>query len=172
MVQRAQRISPYKPILTTRTPFQPRHSRRTGAKRRQRALTSRIRSQDRGDEECACRKTRGALVSVNPFLFISLLPSELLSSEKSTCKVLFSLGTHPSHERKGAGAQLARWGFPRADAEGLPCYVDASDLGYPLYRRLGFEDVGDMTLDLDGFEGGKGFGVQRWVAMVREHRKV
>ena len=25
-----------------------------------------------------------------------------------------------------------------------------------------------MTLDLDRYEGGRGLGVQRWVAMVRE----
>ncbi len=57
-------------------------------------------------------------------------------------KVLWLLGTHPKHERKGAGAQLIRWAFPRADAEGLRCYVDASRLGHPLYRKCGFEDVG------------------------------
>ena len=87
-------------------------------------------------------------------------------------KVLWLLGTHPRHERKGAGAQLVRWAFPHADAAGLRCYVDASKLGHPLYRKCGFEDVGEMTLDLDKYEGGKGMGVQRWVAMVREPQKV
>ena len=29
-----------------------------------------------------------------------------------------------------------------------------------------------MTLDLDKYEGGEGMGVQRWVAMVREPKKV
>ena len=82
--------------------------------------------------------------------------------------MLWLLGTHPKHERKGAGAQLVRWAFPRADAAGLRCYVDASNLGYPLYRRCGFEDVGELMLDLEGYECGEGSGVQKWVAMVRE----
>lgn len=82
--------------------------------------------------------------------------------------MLWLLGTHPKHERKGAGAQLIRWAFPRADAAGLRCYVDASKLGHPPYSKCGFEDVGEMTLDLEKYEGGEGFGVQRWVAMIRE----
>ncbi|CAD6591415.1 MAG: hypothetical protein ASARMPREDX12_005157 [Alectoria sarmentosa] len=86
--------------------------------------------------------------------------------------LLWLLGTHPNHERKGAGAQLIRWAFPQADAAGLRCYVDASKLGHPLYTKCGFEDVGEMRLDLDKYEGGKGMGVQRWVAMVREPQKV
>ena len=83
-------------------------------------------------------------------------------------KVLWHLGTHPKHERKGAGAQLIRWAFPHADATGVRCYVDASKLGYPLYSKCGFQDVGELLLDMDEYEGGKGVGVQRWVAMVRE----
>lgn len=89
----------------------------------------------------------------------------------NAAKVLWLLGTHPRHERKGAGAQLVRWAFPRADAAGLRCYVDASRFGHPLYRKCGFEDVGEMSLDLDEY-GGEGLGVQRWVAMVREPQKV
>ena len=57
---------------------------------------------------------------------------------------------------KGAEAQLIRWAFPLADAAGLRCHVDASKLGHPLYRTCGFEDVGEMTLDLDEYEGGGG----------------
>ena len=72
---------------------------------------------------------------------------------------------------KGAGAQLIRWAFPLADAAGLRCYVDASKLGHPLYKTCGFDDVGEMTLGLDEYEGGGGLGVQRWVAVVREPRK-
>lgn len=92
----------------------------------------------------------------------------------STTPVLWLLGTHPNHERKGAAAQIIRWAFPHADAAGLRCYVDASRLGHPLYRKCGFEDVGEMRLDLDRYvknEGGEGMGVQRWVAMVREPRE-
>lgn len=49
--------------------------------------------------------------------------------------------------------------------------MDASRIGHPLYRKLGFEDVGKMEVDLDRYEGGEGLGLQKWVAMVREPRK-
>ncbi len=55
---------------------------------------------------------------------------------------------------------------------GMRCYVDSSKVGHPVYRRLGFEDVGELKLDLSDYEGGEGFGVHRWVAMVREPRGV
>jgi len=42
-----------------------------------------------------------------------------------------------------------------------------------VYRRRGFgEDVGVMDLDLEKYEGGEEYGVQRWVAMMREPEKV
>ena len=78
------------------------------------------------------------------------------------------LGTHPLYERRGAATQLIKWGCERADVEGLPCFVDSSITGHPLYRKLGFRDVGSMEVDLDQYEGGEGLGVQRWIAMLRE----
>lgn len=63
---------------------------------------------------------------------------------------------------------LIQWPFSRADEEGKRCYVDASSVGYKLYKRLGFTDVAELSVDLDEYEGGKGLGVQRWVGMVRE----
>ena len=82
--------------------------------------------------------------------------------------MLALLGTHPNHERRGAASKLICWAFERADTEGLPCYVDSSITGYPLYGRCGFIDVGEMKVDLDKYEDGQGLGLQRWIAMVRE----
>lgn len=48
--------------------------------------------------------------------------------------------------------------------------MDSSATGYKLYHRCGFEDVGEIVLDLDKYDA-SGYGVQRWVAMVREPRK-
>ncbi len=77
------------------------------------------------------------------------------------------LCTHPAHERKGAASKLVKWAFDRADREGAPCYVDASAVAHAMYERCGFVDVGEMTVELERYEPGCGFGVQRWVAMVR-----
>ena len=80
------------------------------------------------------------------------------------------LGTHPKHERRGAAAMLMKWGFDKADKDHKRCYVEASSVGYPLYKRCGFEDVGEIVVDLDKYCD-KGFGVHRWVAMLREPDK-
>ncbi|KAL9128442.1 MAG: hypothetical protein Q9217_002875 [Psora testacea] len=50
-------------------------------------------------------------------------------------------------------------------------HLYSSVTGHALYRRYGFEDVGDMRVDLDKYKGGQGLGMQRWVAMVREPGK-
>lgn len=78
------------------------------------------------------------------------------------------LCTHPHHERKGAASRLVRWAFDRADAEGKLCFVDASVHGHRMYERCGFQDVGEMTVNLEEYEPGCGYGVQRWRSMVRE----
>ena len=63
---------------------------------------------------------------------------------------------------------LIRWAFPYADKAGKRCYVDGSDVGYALYKRCGFTvDVGELSVDFDEY-GDHGFGVRRWVAMMRE----
>jgi GNAT superfamily N-acetyltransferase len=68
---------------------------------------------------------------------------------------LVVLVTDPSHERKGAGRMLLEWGCKKADEAGLPCYLDATKTGRPLYERYGFEMQKISTLDLTQF-GGEG----------------
>lgn len=79
------------------------------------------------------------------------------------------LDTMPSHQRRGAGTQLVTWGAEIADQYGLPCYLEASADGYPLYKKIGFEDV-DL-LDLDLTKWGRQ-GIHRWVCMIRPAHKV
>ena len=102
------------------------------------------------------------------------MTSELRSADprrKEPHWLLSYLATHPKHEGRGAGSMLIEWAFPRADEMGLRCFVDASTIGRPVYRKRGFEEcVGVSELDLSRYEGGEGYEVQRWVAMVREPR--
>ena len=84
-------------------------------------------------------------------------------------KVLSLLGTHPEHERRGAGRLLVKWPFAQADKDGKRCYVDASHIGYKLYKTCGFDqDVGEMKVNIDDFAPQFGYGTARWVAMFRE----
>ncbi len=119
-------------------------------------MTGQLRSEHPGRREehwCEC---------LFPPAFLTLL----------TRSVLSIIGTHPKHERKGAAGMLICWPFERADKQGKRCYVDSSVTGYKLYKRYGFEDVGEMLLDVDKYDAKSGYGVQRWVAMVREPRKI
>lgn len=55
------------------------------------------------------------------------------------------VGVDPAHQGQGHGADLVRAGLIRADADGLPAYLEAtSERNRALYERLGFEVVGEI----------------------------
>jgi GNAT superfamily N-acetyltransferase len=66
---------------------------------------------------------------------------------------LDSLITHPDHHRRGAGSLLLKWGLEKADDAGVEAYLEASDMGRPLYERWGFEPVKRIALDLRRWGG-------------------
>lgn len=58
------------------------------------------------------------------------------------------LVAHPDFQGRGAATQLLRYGLDIADKEGKQTYIEASDAGYPLYAKLGWEVV-DL-IDIEG----------------------
>jgi hypothetical protein len=48
----------------------------------------------------------------------------------------------------GAGSTLVRWGVDLADKEGLPTFLEASPMGYPVYRKHGYEDIDVAELEI------------------------
>ncbi|TDE56714.1 N-acetyltransferase [Nonomuraea mesophila] len=61
------------------------------------------------------------------------------------------LGVHPACQGKGAGSALLARGLARADAAGLPAYLEASgQANQRLYERHGFVPHGDPILLPDG----------------------
>ncbi|KAH7355212.1 hypothetical protein BKA65DRAFT_236062 [Rhexocercosporidium sp. MPI-PUGE-AT-0058] len=86
---------------------------------------------------------------------------------KGPCYVLEQLATSLSHQRHGIGAQLVKYGLEKADREGMVCYLSGAPMGVPVYRKLGFEEVGRMEIPLKGF-GGSGTHIH--VAMVRKFK--
>ena len=61
------------------------------------------------------------------------------------------LATHPDWQRQSLGADLMASMFERADAEGLPCYLEtetAENVAY--YRRHGFVVRSEWDVPLDG----------------------
>jgi ribosomal protein S18 acetylase RimI-like enzyme len=56
------------------------------------------------------------------------------------------VGVAPEHQRQGIGAALMAPAIEHADAQRLPCYLEASSPDNArLYRRLGFEDVEEVS---------------------------
>ncbi|CAG8957598.1 hypothetical protein HYFRA_00010464 [Hymenoscyphus fraxineus] len=58
------------------------------------------------------------------------------------------LAVHPTHQRKSLGKRLLQHVLDLADAEGRRVYIEATDAGYPLYKKLGFEQVDVLPIDM------------------------
>lgn len=66
---------------------------------------------------------------------------ETLGKEQSeNCWYLVYLGTKPPARGKGYGKALIRHGTDRADKDGVPCYLESSNVvNLRLYQAMGFE---------------------------------
>ncbi|KAJ5226060.1 hypothetical protein N7468_007285 [Penicillium chermesinum] len=63
---------------------------------------------------------------------------------------LHFLGVSPRFQRQGIGRQLLHWGIDKADEEKMPCFLEASERGRPLYESAGF-----ITYDWQVLNGGE-----------------
>jgi hypothetical protein len=59
----------------------------------------------------------------------------------------------PSHERRGIGTMLMEWGIEKTDAQGLESFLEVSTYGKRLYERMGYHEVKDVEIDLEGVDG-------------------
>lgn len=68
---------------------------------------------------------------------------------------LESLFTHPDHQGKGVGKALLQRCIQDAEALGLVAYLEATEEGFPLYAKSGFETIRTNVFDAKefGFEG-------------------
>ncbi|KAK1827037.1 putative N-acetyltransferase ycf52-like protein [Podospora conica] len=57
---------------------------------------------------------------------------------------------HPSYQRRGAGRALTEWGIDEARRRRLNTTVFASPMGFELYRKLGFREIGRFKVQLEG----------------------
>lgn len=65
------------------------------------------------------------------------------------CMYICSISVLPEWQGKGVGSALMRVGTDRADAEGVYCWVHASEDGADMFVKHGFKEVGRLELDLD-----------------------
>ena len=55
------------------------------------------------------------------------------------CWELGGLMVAVERQRQGIGAMLLRWGLEQAEAEGVPCCVQSSEVGVGFYEKAGFK---------------------------------
>lgn len=59
---------------------------------------------------------------------------------------------HPSYRRQGAATALLRWGMSSAHVQGVNTALFSSPMGFGLYHKLGFREVGRFEVKLEGEE--------------------
>jgi len=57
---------------------------------------------------------------------------------------------HPDYRRRGCGRALTSWGVRYARRRGLTTTLFSSPMGYPLYRKLGFQEVDCFRVQVAG----------------------
>ena len=76
----------------------------------------------------------------------------------------------PEAQGKGVGKALLKWGTSQSDASEppLPCYLEASEAGQPVYESIGFQKM-DLCMMYEADEEGKKIeGTEyRWPTMLR-----
>lgn len=63
------------------------------------------------------------------------------------------------------GAELVRWGIMEMEKLGLAMYLEASQAGFGLYRKLGFREVDVGVVRAEEWDGDHD---RRYIAMVKD----
>ncbi|KAL8923918.1 MAG: hypothetical protein Q9208_004355 [Pyrenodesmia sp. 3 TL-2023] len=53
---------------------------------------------------------------------------------------------HPEYRRRGAGSLMVEWGTKKADEMGVEAFVEATEVGVPLYEKHGFHLMNEFVL--------------------------
>jgi len=95
------------------------------------------------------------------------------------CMFICSISVHPKHQGRGVGKALIRWGTSQADRDEVFCWVHASEAGYPVFKKEGYEVDKELPIDLDEYakdveiEGvrDRKWGVYTLRYLIRQPRK-
>lgn len=72
------------------------------------------------------------------------------------------LGTLPEHQGRGAGSLMMKWGVELADREGMDAYLESSPKGVGVYRKFGFVEQDEVTVNVEAY------GEYKNLCMVRK----
>ncbi|KAH6964378.1 acyl-CoA N-acyltransferase [Fusarium avenaceum] len=60
------------------------------------------------------------------------------------------LGVSPKCQRTGIGKKLLQWGIDRSEEEQVSAALVSTEVGKPLYEKMGFREVSDIPRDKSG----------------------
>ena len=82
------------------------------------------------------------------------------------CCVIMPVIVDVGQQRKGIGTKLMKDGLAQVEKYRIPVFLQASPLGYGMYKKCGFRDL--EALDLDFSDLGWGGGIIRVWAMIKD----
>jgi GNAT superfamily N-acetyltransferase len=102
------------------------------------------------DELQTCEWLEGRGRDVARAYLVPALEGRLIHMQGRPYCLLTNLCTHPDFQRRGAAIALVEWGVNKADQLRVPAYLEASDVDYGLYAKLGFKKIDTVTTVIDG----------------------
>ncbi|KAJ8060886.1 hypothetical protein OCU04_009967 [Sclerotinia nivalis] len=79
--------------------------------------------------------------------------------------VFDSITTDPKHQKRGAGSMLVKWGVNMADSLNGEAYLEATEMGRPVYEKFGFVVL--ATFDAPSDFKGEVLSQQKYYPMRR-----
>lgn len=76
---------------------------------------------------------------------------EKLMPEGMKCMFVVSISVREKYQGSGLGQALLRWGTEQTDKEGVFAWAHSSEAGFGAFRKAGFVEVGQLTVDLDKY---------------------
>lgn len=76
--------------------------------------------------------------------------------EGTRAMYIITISVRPDQHGRGVGSALIQYGTDRADAEGVICWVHASEAGSGMFGGRGFEVDQELEIDLDDWAGQMG----------------
>jgi GNAT superfamily N-acetyltransferase len=70
------------------------------------------------------------------------------------CLFIIAIAVLPSHQGRGIGRSLIKWGTQLADENGVFCWIHSSDAGRRVFEKEEFGEVGRLEVNLDEYAGG------------------
>jgi len=103
-----------------------------------------------------CKRNIGLRVRILNCLNVCYIPLSSPPLEAFEILTLQAVVTATSYQRRGIGSRLVNVGLEKADKEGVEVYLSGSPMGVPVYKKLGFEEVGRIEIPLQEYGGKEG----------------